>query len=61
MKDGRYYTEFDKTGNLLKKSFASGETVGTIIAKDDVKDEKGMYWTLKILNGAMMNQRYWCS
>ena len=41
MKDGRYYTESDKEGNLLKKSFATGETVGTIVAKDAVKDELG--------------------
>jgi len=41
MKDGQYYTELDKEGNLLKKRFETGETVATLIAKEDVKDEQG--------------------
>jgi len=47
LQDGRYYTELDKDGNLLKKSFATGETVSTIISKDDVKDELGNVLGLK--------------
>ena len=41
LKDGRYYTELDNNGNLIKKSFATGETAGILITKGDIKDEKG--------------------
>lgn len=47
LKDGRYYTELDNNGNLIKKSFATGETAGTLISKGDIKDEKGNALELK--------------
>ncbi len=47
MKDGRYYTELDNSGNLLKKNFVTGETVATLISKDDIKDEKGNVLSLR--------------
>ena len=47
LKDGRYYTELDNNGNLIKKSFATGETAGTLISKGDIKDEKGNTLELK--------------
>jgi dipeptidyl-peptidase-4 len=41
MKDGEFYTEIDTAGNIIQKSFITGETVKTLIYKTDVKDEKG--------------------
>jgi dipeptidyl-peptidase-4 len=41
MKDGKFYTEIDKAGNIVQKNFLTGETVKTLIDKNDVKDEKG--------------------
>ncbi|MFP5042992.1 S9 family peptidase [Parasediminibacterium sp. JCM 36343] len=40
MKDGRYYVE-TTTAGIVKKSFATGETVDTLVARNDVKDENG--------------------
>ncbi len=40
MKDGRFYTQGDKTG-LLKKNFITGETEATLINASDVKNEAG--------------------
>ncbi len=47
MKDGRYYTESDKEGNILQKSFVTGETISTLINSSDVKDDKGIVLGLK--------------
>ena len=41
MKDGRYYTESDAAGDILRKSFATGKTIDTLLKKGDVKDEAG--------------------
>jgi dipeptidyl-peptidase-4 len=40
MSDGRYYTEFTPKG-MVRKAFATGETVDTLIKSTDVKDDKG--------------------
>ncbi len=37
MKDGRFYTELEN-GNVVKKSFATGQTVDTVIHQKDVVD-----------------------
>jgi len=47
LKDGRFYTELDNNGNLIKKSFITGETAGVIVSKGDIKDEKGNALELK--------------
>ncbi len=40
MKDGRYYVETSTTG-IIKKSFATGAVVDTLVRSRDVKDEAG--------------------
>ncbi len=41
MKDGKYYTDIDEKGNLIKKSFATGETAGVLVKADELKDKDG--------------------
>lgn len=41
MKDGRFYTEIDNSGNLLKKSFETGETVSILIKAEELKTADG--------------------
>lgn len=40
MKDGKFYVELTQEG-IVKKSFATGETIATLIKNEDVKNEKG--------------------
>lgn len=41
MRDGRYYTEIDSAGDLVKKSFSTGETVAVLVKEDAVRDARG--------------------
>ncbi|HEX5552676.1 MAG TPA: S9 family peptidase [Chitinophagaceae bacterium] len=41
MKDGRYYTEIDDEGNLVKKSFVTGNTTDTLVRADEIKTPDG--------------------
>jgi dipeptidyl-peptidase-4 len=41
MKDGRFYTEIDESGDLVKKSFITGETVDTLIKDGKIKNREG--------------------
>jgi len=53
MKDGRFYAEIDSAGNLIKKAFATGETVAVLAKRDDIrtKDNK----TLPLIRYAFSN------
>jgi dipeptidyl-peptidase-4 len=42
MEDGRYYSEIDASGNLVKKSFASGLTAAILIRADEIHTSDGM-------------------
>ena len=46
MADGRYYTEISADGDLLKKSFASGETIDTLVRATDLRTASGRYISL---------------
>lgn len=52
MKDGRFYVEIIAAG-IIKKSFETGETVDTLVKKDDVRNEKGV--------GLSLNDIAWSS
>lgn len=41
MKDGRYYTETDREGNLLKKAFVSGVTVSVLVKAGELRTPAG--------------------
>lgn len=41
MKDGHFYTETGKNGDLLKKSFETGKTIDTLVRADDLKTTSG--------------------
>lgn len=47
MKNGSYYSESDQNNNILQKSFATGNTVSTLVLQQDVKDEQGKILELK--------------
>ena len=41
MNDGKYYSETDSAGNIVKTSIATGLKQGILLSADDVKDEQG--------------------
>ncbi len=47
MKNGSFYSENDNNNNILQKSFATGNTVSTLVLQQDVKDEQGKILELK--------------
>ena len=46
MNDGKFYTENDSVGNIVKKNFITGEKVSTLVSALDIKDDNGKAITL---------------
>ena len=41
MNDGKFYTENDSVGNIIKKNFITGDKVSTLVSAPEIKDDNG--------------------